>query len=97
VLTLLATAAAGLLLCSCAGRDQLLFDYEASCYELCKELVDECSYPAFPDEESCLQGCAYNEGEGADTDAHLECVQEAACNTFDIISCENSYGATSDD
>jgi hypothetical protein len=92
-LALLITAGTLLLLCGCAGREAVA----TSCNQLCDELVDECGYPAFPDEESCLQGCAYNEGEGADTEAHLDCVQEAACNTFDIISCENSHGATSDD
>jgi hypothetical protein len=89
----LTAVGAALLLCGCAAIEESRY----SCDQLCDELIQECGYPAFPDEESCLQGCAYNEGEGADTDAHLECVQEAECNTFAIISCENSYGATSDD
>ena len=67
------------------------------CQQLCDELVNECSYPAFPELESCLQGCGYNEAEGGDTEAHLACVQEAACDTFAVVECENHHGATSDE
>ena len=82
-----------LLLFGCAGGGAPL----TACDQLCDELMDECSYPAFPSLESCRQGCAYNETEGADTDEHLACVEEAACNTFAIVECENQHGATSDD
>lgn len=69
----------------------------SACDQLCNELVGECSYPAFPDLTSCLEGCLYNETEGADTEAHLTCVQEASCDTFVIVECENQHGASSDD
>jgi len=82
-----------LLLTGCAGGSAPL----TACDHLCDELMGECSYPAFPSQESCLQGCAYNETEGADTDAHLSCVEEAACDTFAIVECENQHGATSND
>ncbi len=68
-----------------------------ACDQLCDELMGECSYAAFPDRDSCLQGCLYNEGEGANTDAHLTCVEEALCDTFAIVECENQHGANSDD
>jgi len=68
-----------------------------ACDQLCDELMGECSYAAFPDRESCLQGCLYNESEGANTDAHLTCVEEALCDTFAIVECENQHGASSDD
>jgi hypothetical protein len=29
--------------------------------------------------------------------AQYECFQEAACDTFEIVECENTYGAQSDD
>jgi len=71
---------------------------EASpCIDLCEVLVVDCRYAAFPDEESCLQGCGYNETEGADIDGQLQCVEEASCDTFDIVECENNHGALSDD
>ena len=68
-----------------------------ACDQLCDQLVDECGYPAFPDRISCLEGCLYNETEGADTDAHLSCVDEASCDTFIIVECENQHGANSND
>ena len=67
------------------------------CEDLCEELMNECNYPAFPDRDSCQQGCLYNETEGADTAAHLTCVEEAACDTFAIVECENHHGASSND
>jgi hypothetical protein len=82
-----------LALASCASNATPV----TACDQLCDELVDECDYPAFPDRTSCLEGCLYNESEGADTDAHLSCVEEAACNTFTILECENQHGASSDD
>ena len=68
-----------------------------SCELLCDQLMGACGYAAYPSVDSCLQGCFYNEDEGADTDAHLACVEEAACDTFAIVECENQHGADSDD
>jgi len=62
------------------------------CDDLCEELVRECGYEAFPTIESCEQGCAWNRSEGADVDGQLDCVRDAACNTFDIVECEHAYG-----
>jgi len=82
-----------LLLAACAGQS-----VETSpCVDLCEVLILDCRYAAFPDEESCLQGCGYNETEGGDIGGQLQCVEEASCDTFDIVECENLYGATSDD
>ena len=67
------------------------------CADVCKELYQECAYAAFPSYESCIEGCAYNEEEGADMETQLECFQGAECDTFAIIECENQYGASSDD
>ena len=36
--------------------------------------------------DSCLEGCFYNEEEGADMDAQYECFQEAACDTFKLLN-----------
>ncbi len=67
------------------------------CYDLCNELYGSCDYAAFPNMESCLEGCLYNENEGADIQGQLECMLEAGCDTFKVLECENNYGATSDD
>ena len=68
-----------------------------ACDQLCDVLVAECGYAAFPSHDSCMQGCGYNENEGADTEAHLACVNDASCDTFAIVECENQFGANSDD
>jgi len=88
-----ALAACLILLVSCGGQG-----VEASpCVDMCETLIFDCRYAAFPDEESCLQGCGYNETEGGDIEGQLQCVEEASCDTFAIVECENLYGATSDD
>ncbi len=82
-----------LLLPACSGPAEP----DTPCEQICDELVGECRYPAFPDRDSCQQGCLYNETEGSDTEAHLACVEEAACDTFAIVECENHHGASSND
>ncbi len=62
------------------------------CDELCRELVQECGFTAYPSRESCYQGCDYNQEQGADIDAQLTCVQAAACDTFAIVECEHAHG-----
>ncbi len=62
------------------------------CDALCEELVETCGYRAYPRFESCLQGCAWYEEQGADVPEELACVQDAACDTFLIIECEHEYG-----
>ena len=68
----------------------------ATCESLCDELVKTCEFEAFPSYSSCLDGCAYNEAEGADIEAELKCVENAVCDTFKIIECENQHGAQDD-
>ena len=67
------------------------------CEDICKEVYSTCQFAAYPSFDSCLEGCFYNEEEGADMDAQYECFQEAACDTFEIVECENTYGAQSDE
>jgi hypothetical protein len=65
---------------------------QTACGRLCQELVVNCDYAAYPTTESCLQGCGYNESQGADVDGQEACVAEAACDTFAIVECEHTYG-----
>ena len=81
------------LLTGCATTE----DQYGVCKEMCNELVGTCDYAAFPSYDSCLEGCAYNEEQGADIEAQNECIQTAECDTFAIIECENQYGASSDE
>lgn len=78
-----------LLLTACGGGSATA----TTCEDLCKELAIECGYAAYPTFESCEQGCAYNDAEGADLDGQLDCVLDAACDTFAIVECEHAYGA----
>jgi hypothetical protein len=67
---------------------------ETICDSLCSELVQSCDYAAYPDLESCRQGCTYDNERGADTVGFQECVLAAECDTFEILECEHDYGAT---
>jgi hypothetical protein len=62
------------------------------CNTLCAELVGTCDVAAFPDETSCLEGCLYDQDQGADVDGELTCVQAASCDLFAIVECEHQYG-----
>ena len=71
---------------------------DTPCEELCVELVNQCAFSAYPDYNSCLEGCVYNETEeDQQTDEMLECVATASCNEFDILECEHQHGAESGD
>jgi hypothetical protein len=63
------------------------------CDSLCDELVSTCGLAAYPDKDSCLQGCGYNLEKGYDIEGQAACVVEAACDAFGIVECENRYAA----
>lgn len=84
------------ILAACVGTGSAS-DADEICEDMCDELYRTCQYAAFPDLESCLEGCAYNREEGADVDSQLTCILEAGCDTFQIVECENAYGAESDE
>ena len=65
---------------------------KSDCDEMCNELYGACDYAAFPDKLSCMEGCLFAEENNADVESQKECVLEAACDTFAIIECENTYG-----
>ena len=66
-------------------------EYEA-CVSLCDELVQSCSYDAYPTTESCMAGCADEVNEGANVFDLEACILDAECNTFAIIECQNHFG-----
>lgn len=65
---------------------------DATCTEMCQELVQSCEFAAYPSYESCMQGCAYARKEGGDMDAERTCILEAECDEFAVIDCEHAYG-----
>jgi hypothetical protein len=77
-----------LLVSACSGSGVGL----GPCDDMCRELVQTCGYAAFPDLQSCLDGCSYNESQGADIPNQAQCVADAACDTFLIVECEHAYG-----
>ena len=78
-------------LAACEG-EQSAAEASQNCEDLCDELVTNCGYGAFPRFDSCLDGCAWYEDQGADVPGELACVQDAACDTFLIVECEHEYG-----
>lgn len=76
-----------ILLCANPTPDEV-----ATCNAICSELFVECAYEAYPTMDSCLEGCGYNEAQGADLDQQLACIEQAACDTFAIVECEHEHG-----
>lgn len=62
------------------------------CDNLCEVLFTECGYGAFPSFDSCLQGCIWDQSNGADIPGELRCINQAACDTFVIVECQHTYG-----
>ena len=65
---------------------------EGPCDDMCRELVQTCEYAAFPDLGSCLAGCNFEASEGADVAGQAACVADAACDTFLVVECQQSFG-----
>jgi hypothetical protein len=63
-----------------------------TCEALCDHMVNECEYDAYPSMDSCEQGCAYSQSEGADVDKEQQCIAKANCDTFGILECEHKFG-----
>ncbi|MBN2800423.1 MAG: hypothetical protein JXX28_14885 [Deltaproteobacteria bacterium] len=78
-------------LAGCTGGDNTASALQV-CQDLCMELAVECGYAAYPNYDSCVQGCVYNREVGADVDGELTCVLSAACDTFAVVECEHAYG-----
>lgn len=81
-----------LLVCALPFGCNKKLEATSTCEDMCDELVFTCEYAAFPEYDSCVQGCNYNAEQGADVAAQYGCVQEAACDTFAIVECEHQYG-----
>lgn len=63
-----------------------------TCETLCDQLYMECEFGAYPSYESCLQGCAYDQSEGADMEGMTTCVEKAGCDEFGIVECTHRFG-----
>ena len=69
------------------------------CADICNELVSICSYDAYPTEESCIEGCAFEDDQGGRMGDLGRCIDDAGCDTFEILACQRAHGwtATGDD
>jgi len=67
--------------------------YTGPCDSLCNQLVDTCNYAAYPTYSDCYDGCIYAQQQGSDVAGERQCVQNANCDTFQIVECEHAYGA----
>lgn len=76
-----------LLLMACEGSER------RACEDLCGTLANQCAFAAYPDEASCLEGCAYEASEGVALGEYHTCVAEAECDVFRVVSCARAYGA----
>lgn len=63
-----------------------------ACDELCENLVRTCYFAAFPNKDSCLQGCLNDAVEGAQVLTLNACVQDAGCDLFTVMRCDLVFG-----
>ena len=84
--------AASLALAGCSGGGSSAA-LDGPCGDMCRELVQDCSYAAFPTVESCYEGCLWADENGGQITEQQACVEQAECNTFAIVECEHAYGA----
>jgi hypothetical protein len=70
---------------------------QAACDDICEELYVSCRYDAFPSLDSCLQGCLYDAENGLDVEPALACFEDARCDTFEILNCQNRFGTDASD
>ncbi|MCO4747278.1 MAG: hypothetical protein KC912_20940 [Proteobacteria bacterium] len=82
-------------LSACGGGESAVA-LSGPCGDLCRDLVQECAYAAFPTMQSCYEGCVFAEEEGGDVQAQATCVEGATstgtCDTFAIVECEHAHG-----
>ncbi len=64
----------------------------ATCDAICDDLAGSCGFEAFPDADSCRQGCAYEAEQGAALDTFDLCLVDADCDTFEVLRCARNFG-----
>jgi len=75
----------GLLLGGCDSPEQQV------CDEVCDQLVTECSFAAYPDRTSCMDGCLHSASEGAPVLPMATCMAEAECDPFEVVACSRQH------
>lgn len=63
-----------------------------ACDRICENLVRECDFAAFPNLESCVQGCRNDVELGAQVLTLEACVQDARCDPFTVLRCDLVFG-----
>ncbi len=64
---------------------------DAPCETLCRSLVMDCEYAAFPTLDSCVEGCLYDQDQGADIKGEMECMDAAACDPIGTVECAREF------
>lgn len=80
-----------LALASLAGCAQ-----ETPCESLCKTLVMDCEFAAYPSLDSCIEGCLYDEELGADIEGENECIVAQQCDLIGTVDCAREFNPSAE-
>ena len=64
---------------------------DTPCETLCHTLVMTCDYAAYPTVDSCIEGCLYDEDQGADIEGEMECIEETSCDPIGTVECARKF------
>ncbi len=64
---------------------------ELPCESLCQTLVMDCDFAAYPTLDSCIEGCLYDEEQGADIEGEKVCMEEAECDPIATVECAREF------
>lgn len=64
---------------------------ELPCESLCQTLVMDCEYAAYPSLDSCVEGCLYDQDQGADIVGETECMDAAQCDPIGVVECAREF------
>lgn len=65
-----------------------------ACADACEALVRTCRFAAYPNVESCEQGCAVDASRGSAVGAMASCVVDAGCDTHAVVACARASSPT---
>ena len=54
-------------------------------------MVMDCEYAAFPTLDSCIEGCLYDQEQGADIEGEVQCIDAAACDPIGTVECAREF------
>lgn len=69
---------------------------ETPCESLCKTLVMDCEFAAYPSLDSCIEGCLYDEELGADIEGEAECIVAEQCDLIGTVDCAREFNPSAE-